>query len=194
LIDGQIQQFGIQSGSMLPPQTGGTEMSKKLVLVVVSFSFALLPAARPQSSPRQAPVPSATARELTDMLNQFLADVPKNNPASYDRFFADDVIYTRNTGAVTTKADIIKSVSASAGRAPRTETTTTFSAEDVTIHEYTDVAVVAFRLVAHEAHSDGKPPTITNYRDTGTFLRRNGRWQVVSWQATKIAEDAAPAK
>jgi len=164
----------------------------RMKLALFALALLVLPASSPIAVPRQAAPPSATARELTNLLNQFLADVPKNNPASYDRFFADDVIYTRNTGAVTTKADIIKGVSASAGRPPRLETTTTFSAEDVTIHEYTDVAIVAFRLVAHEAHSDGKPATITNYRDTGTFLRRNGKWQVVSWQATKIAE-AAPA-
>jgi ketosteroid isomerase-like protein len=164
-------------------------MYTKLFAVVIAL--ALLAAAPLKPSLRQTPAPSVTARELTDMLNQFLADVPKNNPASYDRFFADDVIYTRNTGAVTTKADIIKGVSASAGRPPRTETTTTFTAEDIMIHEYPDVAVVAFRLVAHEQHSDGKPPAITNYRDTGTFLRRNGKWQVVSWQATKIADTPA---
>jgi len=52
----------------------------------------IFPRAMPQASPRQTAPPSATARELTDLLNQFLADVPKNNPASYDRFFADDVI------------------------------------------------------------------------------------------------------
>jgi ketosteroid isomerase-like protein len=166
----------------------------RMKLALFALSLLVLPASSPNALPRQAATPSATARELTDLLNQFLADVPKNNPASYDRFFADDVIYTRNTGAVTTKADIIKGVSASAGRPPRSETTTTFSAEDLTIHEYTDVAIVAFRLVAHEAHNDGKPATITNYRDTGTFLRRNGKWQVVSWQATKIAEAAPPAK
>jgi ketosteroid isomerase-like protein len=165
----------------------------RMKLALFALALLVLAASTPHASPPQASPPSATARELTDLLSQFLADVPKNNPASYDRFFADDVIYTRNTGAVTTKADIIKGVSATAGRPPRSENTTTFSAEDVTIHEYTDVAIVAFRLVAHEAHSDGKPATITNYRDTGTFLRRNGKWQVVSWQATKIAEAAAPA-
>ena len=167
-------------------------MRAKLILSVLALL--IFPSATPLvTSPMQSAPPSATARELTDMLNQFLADVPKNNPASYDRFFADDVIYTRNTGAVTTKADIVKSVAASAGRPPRLETTTTFSAEDVTIHEYPDVAIVAFRLVSHEDHSAAKPPTITNYRDTGTFLRRNGKWQVVSWQATKIADAAPPS-
>jgi hypothetical protein len=29
---------------------------------------------------------------------------------------------------------------------------------------------------------------VTNYLNTGTFLKRNGKWQVVSWQATKMAE------
>jgi len=99
-------------------------MGTKILVSMVAGLLLLLPLAHPPAMSNQSPAPSTTARELTDMLNQFLADVPKNNPASYDRFFADDVIYTRNTGALTTKADIIKGVSASSGRPPRTETTT----------------------------------------------------------------------
>jgi hypothetical protein len=34
----------------------------------------------------------------------------------------------------------------------------------------------------------GKPATVTNYLNTGTFLRRNGKWQVIAWQSTKIPD------
>jgi hypothetical protein len=46
--------------------------------------------------------------------------------------------------------------------------------------------IVAFRLVGNTTHVDGKVET-AQYRNTGTFLRRNGRWQAVAWQATKIS-------
>jgi len=63
------------------------------------------------------------------------------------------------------------------------------------VHEYGDTAVVAFRLVALTAHDEGKAGMAKmeseSYRNTGTFLRRNGKWQVVAWQATKIAENSA---
>lgn len=162
----------------------------RIKLALMAFALLLLPSAWPLPSSRQTPTTSAASRELTDMLNQFLQDAARSNPAGFDRFFADDVIYTRSAGVVVTKADIMKNLGGG-GRQPRLEVTTKYSAEDVTIHEYGDVAIVAFRLVSDEEHSAGKSPTITKYRNTGTFLRRIGRWQVVAWQSTRIPD--APA-
>ncbi|MFZ0818783.1 MAG: nuclear transport factor 2 family protein [Candidatus Acidiferrales bacterium] len=130
------------------------------------------------------PVPqSSSAQELTAILHQFMNDAAHGTIAGFDSFFADDVLYTRSTGAVVTKADIMKSLRASG---PLVEVTTTFTAEDITIHEYGDTAIVAFRLVRHDDHGAGKPPTLMNYRNTGTFLRRNGHWQAIAWQSTVV--------
>jgi ketosteroid isomerase-like protein len=132
---------------------------------------------------------SATAREVTAMLRQFLQDAGTGNREGFDRFFADDVIYTRNTGVVSDKAAIMKGVGTIA---PSVENKNIYSAEDITVHDFGDAAVLAFRLVARTEHKDGKVET-ANYRNTAMFLRRNGKWQVVAWQATKIA-DASAAK
>jgi ketosteroid isomerase-like protein len=167
------------------------EEKMRTKIIMMAFALLLFPAVAPQTSPVQTAAPSATVREITAMLNQFLQIAAKNDVAGFDRFFADDVIYTHSAGTVTNKAEIMRSVTAGAGRAPRLEVTTTYSAEDVTIHEYPDVAIAAFRLVSDEEHSAGKPPTITKYRNTGTFLRRNGRWQVIAWQSTKIPDGPA---
>lgn len=152
--------------------------------VVISLIVAMMVASGVNSAQRQAESESATAHELAAMLQKFMNDAGHNNAAGFDSFFADDVIYTRSTGAVITKADIMKNLR---GSAPVLETTTTYSAEDVTVHEYGDTAIVAFRLVRHDEHSAGKPPSITNYHNTGAFLRRNGKWQVVAWQSTIVA-------
>jgi hypothetical protein len=74
---------------------------------------------------------------------------------------------------------------------PASEGKVNYSAEDITVHEYADTVIVAFRLVGRTEHADGKVETI-HYRNTGTFLRRNGKWQAVAWQATKISEPAKP--
>ena len=158
-------------------------MLKKLASCVLA---ALLVPLASLASPQGARDPS-TAKTLTSMLRKFLVDAAQGNVAGFESFFADDVIYTRSAGVVTNKAEILKNV---ANLRPTTESKTTYSAEDVTVHDYGDTAVVAFQLVARTEHADGKLET-GNYRNTGTFLRRNGRWQVVAWQSTKIPDVAA---
>lgn len=129
----------------------------------------------------------ATAtQEVTALLREFMEAAGRGDRAVFEKFFADDVIYTRATGVVITKADIMASLGKSAA-APQEKVS--YSAEDITVHEYSEMVVVAFRLVGHIEHSGGKTET-TFYRNTGTFLRRNGRWQAVAWQATKISEVA----
>src|SRR5580765_3790814 len=45
--------------------------------------------------------------ELVKLIQDFLKDVPNNERTTFDRFFADDVIYTRGTGQLVTKQDIL---------------------------------------------------------------------------------------
>jgi len=127
---------------------------------------------------------SLTIREITRLLNQFLEDAGRGNRAGFEKFFADDVIYTRSVGVVVTKAEILANVES---LKPTAESKTTYSAENTTVHEYGDTAVAAFRLVARTELRDGKLEN-SYYRNTGVFLRRNGRWQVIAWQSTKIIE------
>jgi len=155
-------------------------MLKRWTLLAV---LGLLPAlAMPQAA-----VDTTATQKLTALLRQFLVDAAQGSAAGFDSFFADDVIYTRSAGVVTNKAAILKNVSS---LRPTAESKTTYSAADITVHDYGDTAVVAFQLVARTEHADGKITT-GNYRNTGTFLQRRGRWQVVAWQSTKIPEAAA---
>jgi|SRR5579859_1814231 len=128
--------------------------------------------------------------ELTKVLNDFLAAASHTPPsaadkAMFDRFFADDVIYTRASGLVIHKADIMKSFDAPPEKDPRQGS---YTAEDVTINQFGDTAIVAFRLVNKQGDE------ITSYRNTGTFLKRDGKWQVVAWQATKIPPEEPQKK
>jgi ketosteroid isomerase-like protein len=122
--------------------------------------------------------------EVTALLREFISNAGSGDRAIFDKFFADDVIYTRATGTVITKASIMEGLGKPA---PASEGKSSYSAEDITVHEYGDMVIVAFRLEGRTEHADGKVET-AHYRNTGTFLRRNGRWQAVAWQATKISE------
>lgn len=140
------------------------------VLLLVSLSVAA------------APAQPSTTEQLTTLLKQFLDGAGRSDRAMFVRFFADDVIYTRGTGIVVTKPQILENIDKRAA-----EGKSTYSAEDITVHEYGDTAVVAFRLEGRTEHADKSVET-AHFRNTGTFLRRNGQWQVIAWQATKIAD------
>jgi ketosteroid isomerase-like protein len=141
-------------------------------LLVIGFAIA----AQAQAAP--------AAAELTKLLNEFLAGASNNDAAMHDRFWADDLIYTGSGGRRRGKAEIMKDVRSAPAPKPG-DPKTIYTAEDVRIQQYGNTAVVAFRLVA-TTEKDGKTE-VAKYLNSGTFLKRKGKWQVVSWQATKAA-------
>jgi ketosteroid isomerase-like protein len=120
---------------------------------------------------------------LTALLNEFLAGASRNDAAVHDRFWADDLIYTGSVGRRIGKADIMKDVRSAPPPAPG-DPKTVFTAEDVRIQQYGNTALVAFRLVATTTSADSTG--VARYLNSGMFLKRAGRWQVVGWQATKM--------
>ena len=114
--------------------------------------------------------------------------MPRGDKKIFDSFFADDVIYTRSAGVTVNKAEIMKNIDVRAVNEPQAS----YEADDITVHAYGNMAVVNFRLVQHN-EKDGKKET-NYFRNTGTFLKRNGRWQVVAWQATKVPDEKPEQK
>jgi hypothetical protein len=132
------------------------------------------------------------AAALTKLLNEFLAGASRNDPAVHDRFWADDVIYTGSAGRRRGKAEIMHDVRSAPAPKPG-DPTTVYTAEDVLIQQYGDTAIVAFRLVATTVK--GATTDVMNYLNSGTFVKRNSKWQVVNWQSTKMpTADSETAK
>lgn len=131
--------------------------------------------------------------ELTKLLNEFLAGASKNDVAMHDRFWAEELVYTSALGRRKGKADIMRELRAEPAATPKPEDgTTVYTAEEIRIQQYGDTAIVAFRLVATTDKAGTK--TVANYFNTGTFLKRSGKWQVVAWQATAFpAESPSPS-
>ena len=147
------------------------------------FSFVILTLAVALTAQAQT---APDAAELTKLLNDFLAGASRNDAAMHDRFWAEDVIYTGSAGRRRGKAEIMKDVRSAPASKPG-DAKTTYTAEDVRIQQYGETAIVAFRLVG-TTEKDGKTE-VAKFLNSGTFLKRNGKWQVVNWQATKAAAD-----
>ena len=121
--------------------------------------------------------------ELTKLLKDFLDGASRNDSAMHDRFWADDLIYTGSAGRRIGKADIMRDQRPAQTPNPG-RPGTVFSAEDIRIQQYGSTAIVAFRLVGSTKTEDRTE--VSNYLNSGTFLKRNGKWQVVSWQSTRM--------
>ena len=117
------------------------------------------------------------AGELTAMLQHFLANA--GNREVHDNFWADDLVYSSSAGLRFGKADIMEGFDDTPADATPA---VIYSGEEVDVRLYDDMAVVAFKLVG--APTDGSEKLY--YYNTGTFAKRDGKWRVVAWQATKI--------
>jgi ketosteroid isomerase-like protein len=131
------------------------------------------------------------AAELTKLLNDFLAGASRNDAAIHERFWADDLIYTRSAGRRVNKAEILRDVRSAPPPKPD-DPKTVFTAEDVRIQQYGNTAIVAFRLVSTTEIQGTKQ--VANLLNSGTFVKRNGRWQVVNWQSTRMPRTEVESK
>jgi Domain of unknown function (DUF4440) len=145
----------------------------KFVLLSCLVLLATLPIHAADAGAPAAPV------VIRELLLDFLTH--NGDPDRHDRFWADDLVYTSAAGIVRTKAVIMKSVQENAAKPKPAEAESTYSADDINIRPYDGFAALTFRLVVH--NPDG---AIDYYRNSGTFIFRNGRWQVITWQATKV--------
>ncbi len=141
-----------------------------------------------------APAMSQTEPDVIDLtrrLNVFLDGASRNDAAIHDEFWAADLIYTGSGGVRRGKVELMKDVSSSPAPKPG-DPKTVFTSEDVRIQVYGMAAVVAFRLVG--TTTEGNKVTVAKYYNTGTFIKHDGKWQAVAWQATRIPDAKEDAK
>ena len=129
--------------------------------------------------------PSDTAQaELAAMLQYFLKN--SSTEEAHAGFWADDLVYTSSNGTRFGKADIMQGFENDDGEATDSDAPQiAYAGEDVNIQVFGTTAVVTFRLVG--TPEDGSAPL--EYFNSGTFLKRQGQWRAVSWQATKIPSE-----
>ncbi|MEN3156753.1 nuclear transport factor 2 family protein [Alkalimonas sp. NCh-2] len=130
-----------------------------------------------------APAASANSdqADITALLHQFLAGASRNDEAIHQRFWADDLVYTSSAGARFGKMTLMQGVR-SGGPVAEADIRMHYSAEDIQIRIYGEVAVLNFTLLGN---SDAES---LRFYNSGTLVRNDTGWQVVSWQATRAVD------
>lgn len=139
----------------------------------------------------QTTSPAPDAAELTKLLNEFLAGATINDPATHDKIWAEDLVYTGSGGARRGKAEILKSVRSAPPPKPD-DPKAVFTAEDIRVQQYGTTAIVLFRLVG--TVTDQGETRVSKFYNSATFLKRKGKWQVVNYQVTRIPPSEEDSK
>jgi len=133
-------------------------------------------------------LPAAAASEdevLIALLDEFLAGASNNDIAAHQRFWSEDLVYTSSAGERHGKADIISSMQQDSA-SESSEPAMVYGREALLVRVYGDTAVITFRLTGS---SQSDAPAVTRYYNTGTFLKRDGEWRAIAWQATKMPDE-----
>jgi ketosteroid isomerase-like protein len=115
-------------------------------------------------------------REIVDMERQAKEATLHRDAEFTRRTLADDYVAITPLGQVTTKEDAV------AARRSGQLRYEAMNVSDMVVRVYGDTAVVTARadVKGHQLGEDFSGP----YRYTRVWIRRNGRWQTVSYQAT----------
>ncbi len=117
-----------------------------------------------------------TIREILDMERQAKEASLRRDPEFPARTLAEDYVAISPLGQVTTKKEAISARKSGQLRYD------TIDVSDMVVRLYGDTAVVTARadVKGHQLGEDFSGP----YRYTRVWVRRSGRWQAVSYQAT----------
>jgi ketosteroid isomerase-like protein len=149
-------------------------MGRLLLLQFMLASGSLVAQAAP-------PGDSARIAQIIRLQHAIAAALVAGDEAFLDRTYAPEYTYVSPAGVVRTKAKVL------AGRAARDLRTIALTYDDLMVRLFGQVALVTGRANA----------TVIDYGHTSSgqsrFVRvqvfRNGRWQVVHYQVTRISSD-----
>jgi len=126
-----------------------------------------------------AQAPSAEEQVRQAERARFAAMV-KADTAALDKLLAPDLVYTHGDARRIDKAAFISDFKTGAFKY------VTIDPKEINVKVYGDVAVVA-GAAAMQIVNNGAPASI-QIRYTNVHVKRNGAWQMVAWQATRIAQ------
>ena len=139
---------------------------------------ALAPTAAATRATPAAP-DTASIRELRRLNEQWAEAAVRNDAETMNQLMAPDYVFINSRGQIQQRPDLLNAVTN--GRAK----TTVNKGFDYLIRVCGDVGVVMHNT-SFVGSLNGKN-TSGEYRATHTYVRRNGRWQLASSQATSVA-------
>ena len=150
----------------------------KRTLMVVATIVIVFGISSEQTTARQAKI----ERELMQMERDWSAAYLSHDVSVVDRLLADDFIGTDGRGIMTDKKQELEDArSENPNRKVLSE-----AIDDMKVRVYGDTAIVNGRTT--EKIQSGGKEFVIQYRRTDVFVKRNGRWQCVSFHGSRIIE------
>lgn len=127
----------------------------------------------------RAQAPGAAEKELIDAENHWSEVTVKGDVQALERLYADEYLSIDPAGATFTKAQDIDNVKSGNFKLA------TFKLDEMKVRVHGEVGVVTGRNTIKATYM-GKDISGA-YRFTDTFVKRAGRWQVLTTQGTAVA-------
>lgn len=155
---------------------------KKILVGVIVIGLMTPWLAFGQGTPQKsAPSKSSTVeKELINLEEQCNDAVVKGDAAFFERITADDFMDTDCNGAVATKAEDIANIKSGDLKV------TSVANVDYKVRVYGQAAVVTYRDTLKGQFKD--KDISGQYRETDTWVKRSGQWQIVASHESMIAE------
>jgi len=156
-----------------------------VTLAAVSASSCASDNQKAMSSPTPAAGAATPSTENIDQaIRQLMKErdeaIQKADTAAIDRIYADDYMSTNSTALVRTKAQVLDDLKSGALKVE------SITSDDINVRPFGDTAIVTGRTTM-KAQDRGQQ-TSGQSRFTQVYVKRNGRWQIVAFQMTRIPQ------
>ena len=106
----------------------------------------------------------------------------RRDKSYFEKIEADDFIFTDSSGGTTTKTEDVASLNTPAGETKLVS----YVVDDARVKLYGKTAVVTGRVTSTYKNKDKE--VIIRTRFTDVFVKRNGRWPIVTGHSSRIRE------
>jgi len=124
-------------------------------------------------------------RDVRELEDQLVRAAIRGDRAFFERILADDFTHTSHSGVFKTRAQWLAEDKAGDREAAGARYEA-IEVDDLAVRIYGDAAVVTGRTTPRGRNAKGEPIT-GQYRFLRVWARRQGQWQAVAFEGTRIA-------
>ena|ERR1700730_1184825 len=156
----------------------------KRMLAVAALTMAASSLALGQMTGKKAHYSNQTGDSVEQAVRQMEEElrvaISKSDTKTYGRLLGDDYVFTNQDALVRTKAQMVSAYDSGSLKYE------SIKFDEIKVHPYGDTAVVTGRST-QKAQDNGKDIR-GQFRYTRVYVKRQGRWQLVATQVTRIPE------
>jgi hypothetical protein len=123
---------------------------------------------------------SSTEHSVMQIEKELVDALLAGNGATFERYLAENCIFTDPDGMVSDKVKTVANIKSGDLKFQSSKV------DDMKVQTYSNAAVATYRSTDSASYK-GKEFS-GRFRWTDVFIRRNGRWQIVAAQGTRISQ------